>query len=139
MNEVIELAIRLLPAVATIATVLAGLTQSAGKVRSTLKIDAETLSLLPEGEAKRKLEAYVAERVEHLKKIDSGTRDWAVFPLAVVGTVLLGYATIWLSGLGHWWAYGLAVAAGCLGLVFLYGVFETVQKKDRTGEKKPKR
>lgn len=136
MNDVMDFLVKLLPALAALATVIAGSAQSAGRLRSSLKVDAEILSLLPDGEAKTKLESYVAERVDHLKNTDSGTRNWPMFVVALVATLLLGYLAIWLSGQGQWWAYVLAVVTGALGLIFLYGVFETVQVKDRNDEKK---
>ncbi|MGP5391853.1 hypothetical protein [Glutamicibacter arilaitensis] len=138
MNDVMDSLIKIIPPLATLATVIVGWAQSQGKLRATLKDDAEILTLLPEGEARTKLASYIAERVEHLKKTDSGTRDIPIFVVAVVSTVLFGYLTIWLWGLEQWWTYALAVAAGSFFLIFLYGVFETAQKKDRTGEKKTK-
>lgn len=123
--------LRLVPPVVTLLVIIVGWTQGPGKLRSTLKSDAEILSLLPSGKAKTKLEIYIGERIEQLRLSDTGTRDWPMFAFAIVATLGAGYLAIWLGSLGQWWTYGLAAVTGAFGLICLYGIFETAQKKDR--------
>ncbi|MGP5228541.1 hypothetical protein [Arthrobacter rhombi] len=131
MTDAMDSILRLVPPAVTLLAVVVGWTHAPGRLRSTLKSDAEILSLLPSGVAKTKLEVYISERIEQLILNDTGTRDWPMFAFAIVATLGAGYLAIWLGSLGQWWTYGLAAVAATFGLICLYGIFESAQKKDR--------
>lgn len=132
-----ESLVRLLPGVATLLSVIGGLLLRtrdlrADTLRTNLEKDAKILAALPENNAQRKLEAYIAERIDELRVADSGTRNWPTFVMAVITAPALGYLAIWVWGLGYLWAYPVALITGFLSAATFYGVFESLQKKDRS-------
>lgn len=135
MTDLTDLLLRLVPAIAALISVLGGLALRTDPLRANLEKDAQILAVLPEGDAHRKLQKYIAERVDNLRAIDSGTRDWPSFAMALIFAPGTAYLAIWLWGLGHWWAYPLALVVGILSTAGFYGIFESLQKKDRNKAK----
>lgn len=132
MTDLTEFLLRLVPAIAALVSVIGGLALRTDSLRSNLEKDAEILSKLPEGDARTTLQDYISERVDKLPAVDSGTREWPNFALAIISALLSAYFAIWLWGLGHWWTYLIALPVSIFSIVCFYGVFESLQKKDRT-------
>jgi hypothetical protein len=123
------------PVVSALLTGLVGLIGTArgtGRLRNQLKTDADILSALPPGPARERLEKHVEATVDRLIEDEtSKTRDLPMFVTALLVAPSLAALPAWLIIQGSWWQYLLAVPCGLLGLIFVYGIFETGQKAER--------
>ncbi|MCW2792875.1 MAG: hypothetical protein JWO76_1973 [Nocardioides sp.] len=124
----------LISAIATGLVGVVGLARGTGRVRTRLKSDVEILASLPPGPARDRWLAHVEATVDRLVEDETDkTRDWPMLIPAMLVAPGLAALTAWLILEGGWWQYLLAVPTGLLGLIFVYGIFETGQKAKRDG------
>lgn len=128
-EQVAKVAIAAVPA----GTAALGIARGAGGLRNRLKHDVELLEKLPdESEAKEALLSSVARQIKRIERAEQdSSRDVPMLVLALVTAPLLGYLTLWLIQRGHWWTAILAVPTGVLGLVFVYGIFDSAENAPR--------
>ncbi len=130
MNNWLEYALKALPILAPVVSLLLATSQGAGKQRRSLAHDAEVASKLPEGPAREAVLALVQHQAEQLRS-EERRRDLPMLVLSLIVAILLGYLTIWLVGHAVWWAYVLAALAAVGTLLFIYIVFDSAQNRPR--------
>jgi hypothetical protein len=100
--------------------------------RGEIKEDLEMLAALPESSAlKPKLEKLVETQLDRILNEIYYTRNLPMITVAILGSGVFIYLGIYLIQLNTWWWTILAVASILMASVFMYGIFESVQKKDR--------
>jgi hypothetical protein len=111
---------------------LVALLRGTGRLRNELKADVEIANALPDGEPKTLLTEHIATKVTRLVAAETELRrDWPFVALATVGAVAFGWVTVWLFEHQAWWSWLLLPLAAVLALVFVYGFFESLQKRKR--------
>ena len=139
MNDVLDLALKALPALVPLVTVLITLGRGPGALRDRIKHDVELVEKLPDSRARDGMLDLVEREVRDLNRFDAtASRDLPMFGLSLVSAPLLGYLTLWLIRDQHgWWTVPTAVVSGLLALLFVYGIFETGQRvpRDKGGKR----
>lgn len=97
----------------------------------------ELLEKLPEGsEARTLMLDHVAAQTRRLTSQQTGSRDLPTFVVSLLAAPVLGLLAIYLWQRGHWWGVPLAVFVGLLGVIFMYGIFESGQRVPRDAKGK---
>ncbi len=109
------------------------LARGGGRLRTHLKLDAEIASALPpDSDARKRLLDHIDRRVEQLIREETDlTRDWPMLIFSLIVTPGLAYACVWGIQHNSWWSWMLAIVAGLLVIIFVYGIFETGTKAER--------
>ncbi|YCK80549.1 hypothetical protein M1D89_15800 [Arthrobacter sp. D3-18] len=100
--------------------------------RGEIKEDLEMLAALPEGSGlKPKLEKIVETQLDRIQNEIHYTRNLPMIVVAIAGSGIFIYLGIYLFQLNTWWWTIAAVLSVLMASIFMYGIFESVQKKDR--------
>lgn len=138
MNGSIDLVVKLLPIVSTIATVLVTVARGPGILRTRLRHDLDILKELPDSAARDALLTHIDNEVSALVAYDKARRD---VPMLVVSLALAptsGYLASWLIlTKDDWWALALGAVCAVVSILFLYGIFETGERvpRDKDGKR----
>ena len=132
MNLSIDQLSKILAAVVPMAVAAIALFGSRAASRSTLKEHLEMLQLAPEDSPIRtKLESIIENRLDQAADAVHFTRAIPMAIFALLGSGGLVYGAIQLFALNHVWGNLAAVLVLLLSSVFMYGIFESLQNKDR--------
>lgn len=135
MQSVLDSVSASLLALVTAGTALLGFLGVPGRRRSQLRHDIDMLDKLPkDSDAYRLMLTRITRQISRLEGPLHGRRNWPTFVLALVFAPGSGLLMIYLWNFGSWWSYLLAIPAGLLTVVFLYGIFESGQKVPRDGK-----
>jgi hypothetical protein len=119
-------------AVVPILVALIGLRNRPDPERRRMAHDSAVLERLPPGSPAREHLLQVIERdAQTIAQRIHYTRDWGSFALGLSGAVFLGSVAVWLAMLGHWWALLLALLPASLWVVFVFGMFDSLQLRDQ--------
>lgn len=119
---------------AVVPLLVAALSLLGGRRSSRLEIkeDMEMLGALPEGSAlKPKLEKIIETQLERIQDQIHHTRNLPMIAVALAGSGVFIYLGIYLFQLNTWYWTVAAISAFLVATVFMYGIFESIQKKDR--------
>jgi len=135
----LDVALKAIPVLVTLATFLVTLSRGPGALRSRLKHDVELVEKLPDSLARAVLLDFVHEEAKALTKYElEASRQWPLFVFSLMVAPSLGYLTVWLiRDQNGWWTVPAAAVAGVVTLLFVYGIFETGQRvpRDKDGKR----
>lgn len=127
------------PAIVALASLIR-MYRGTNRIHGALATEAEILSNLPkDSKLYNSMAQIVQRRIDELERAHNAKRDWPMLVVALIVAPGLTYLTIWLAQQGTWWGWLSAVPAGTLGLVFIYGIFETSAQvpRDNNGKRIP--
>jgi hypothetical protein len=133
VTELLDLALRALPALVPLITLLVTLVRGPGALRSRIKHDIELLVQLPESApARDALLSIINSDIETLGAYHTAKRDWSMFVVAIICAPLLGYLAVWLVvEQDGWWTVPVAFVSGLFAVIFVYGIFEAGERVPR--------
>jgi hypothetical protein len=121
--------INVLPTVVPLATALFGAARGPGPIRDRLKQDTDVLEKLPhDSKARNAILELVDQEAQMLLLYRTARRDWSQLAVALPGSFLLWYVTVWVLRHGSWWVSPVAMAAGTLAIVLTAVVFASAQR-----------
>lgn len=127
--------IRALTGLITLTTGLAGLLKSDGGRRTAIREEAEILEKLREGSsAYETLQALLDAEVAELANRRDWKRNWPMAIFSLICAPGLGYLALWLTQREGWWGWLLATPVALFAIVFLYGLFDSVQLAPRNAK-----
>lgn len=132
VNDSIDLVVKLLPIVSTIATALVTVARGSGVLRTRLRHDVEIVKDLPDSSARASLLTHINNEIAALVAYDKARRDLPMLIVALALAPTFGYLASWLILVkGEWWALALGVVCAVASVVFLYGIFEAGERVPR--------
>lgn len=132
-----ELFARVTVAVLPALSALAGLALRPDPLRRQMAADAKVLASLPVGSpAHTSLLAVLSKAAATLESRQTFTRAKAALAGAIIGSLIFGYATIWLALHGTWWSWLLAAVSGFVWLIFIAGIFDSATLRDQAAHKR---
>ena len=129
------------PAIVALASLIR-MYRGTNRIHSALVAETEILSNLPkDSKLYNSMTQIVQRRIDQLEMTHSAKRDWPMLVVSLIVAPGLTYLTIWLAQQGTWWGWLIAVPAGTLAILFIYGIFETSAQvpRDKSGKRIPAR